>query len=134
MKRPSAAIAFYVFLVFLSGAVVGALAYRLYSSSAGGTKSTHARNPEEYRRKYVAEMRTRLKLNDDQVSRLNVILDATRDRFHAVHERYEPEMKAIQAGQVEQINGILDAAQRVEYEKMRREREKRMKEKRSGGC
>lgn len=131
MKRSQLAVAVYAVLTFVSGILVGGVGYRLYSSTAVGTRPG-SHSPEEYRRKYVEEMRSRLKLSDRQAADLNVILDATRDRWRQLRERERPEVKAIQDEQVQRIRAILDENQRAEYEKMREEREKRMRGSKDG--
>ncbi len=130
MRPSKATAAVYVALVFLSGVLVGGFGYRLYSASS--VNAARARSSEDYRVRYVTEMRNRLKLNEQQVEELNAILDATRERWREVRERYKPEMKSIQDEQVERIRAILDPAQRTEYEKMRAEREERSKSKPPG--
>ena len=135
MRRTGLATALYVVLVFLSGAAVGAFGHRLYLMST--VKAESRPSPEEFRRRYVEEMRTRLNLSADQLAKLNEILDSTRARFRASHERRQPEMKAIQDEQVSKIRSILTDAQRAEYEKLRAEREQRRQKRMrppGGGC
>lgn len=127
MKRIRLSVAFYVLLVFLSGAVVGGLAHRYYGLRAVRAAKAPT-SPEEYRSRYVEEMRSRLKLREDQVLKLNEILDVTRNRYRELREKTKPELKAIQQHQVEMIRSILDDSQRAEYEKMRDEREKHRKQ------
>ena len=86
--------------------------------------ANNPRNPEEFRRRYVAEMRSRLKLTDDQVASLGPILDETRRRHHEQVDKHRPEFKAIQDEQVQKIRGILTDAQQAEYTTMLAEREK----------
>jgi DNA-binding transcriptional MerR regulator len=128
MKPSQLAVAIYAVLTFASGALVGVVGHRLYSASDVRAKSSPPRTPEDYRRRYVDEMRTRLKLSDSQLTDLNVILDSTRDRFRQLREKERPEVKIIQDEQVQRIRAMLDTTQRAEYEKMREEREKRMRE------
>jgi DNA anti-recombination protein RmuC len=123
MRVPRLNIALYVALVFLSGIVVGVFGDRLYT-----VKTVNARpTPDEWRKRLVLEMQSRLKLRPDQVSRLNTVLDETRTRVHEVHEKSRPEMEAIRQRQTEQIRAMLDEGQRAEYEKMRTEREQKAK-------
>ena len=123
MRRSSLTTSVYLLLVFLSGAVVGVLGHSYAARSV--SPNTTPRNPEQYKRRYIEELRTRLKLNDDQVNQLSGILDETRRRFHEQHERAKPEMDRIQNDQVSKVSALLSDAQRSEYEKMRAEREKR---------
>jgi Spy/CpxP family protein refolding chaperone len=120
MRRSSLTTGLYLVLLFLSGVAVGAFGLRLYT-----VNSVSARNPEEFRRRYVAELRDRLKLTDDQASRLGPILDETRQQHHQLMEKHRPEFKAIQEEQVRKIRAILTDAQQPEYTKLLEEREKR---------
>jgi hypothetical protein len=132
MKKAGLSAGLYLLLVFLSGAVVGAFSHRLYTMNSvfAGVSPT---KPDEYRRQYVKEIRSKLSLTDQQVSQLTAILDNTRARYHDVKARWDhqakdaarPELKAIQAEQVQQIKGILSDTQKPEYEKFLAEREKR---------
>jgi hypothetical protein len=119
----------YLTLVFLSGALVGALAHRFYTVQTVKARPAPP-SPEQMRRQYVEDLRTRLKLSDVQRGQLEEILEATGRRFHELRKKWGPETRAIQEEQTEKIRGILDEAQRAEYEKMRQEREQR---RRKGG-
>ena len=115
-------------LVFLSGLAVGALAYRYYAQKTAVAQDHRPpRQPKDFRAAYTAAMKSRLKLTDEQVARLNVILDETEAKFQSVRDRTRPEMKSIQDGQVAAINDMLTGEQKTEYEKMRKEREERRK-------
>jgi hypothetical protein len=75
MKRSTLSTAFYILLVFLSGAVVGAFAHRLYV-----VNTVVSAKPDEVRHHILDEMRTRLSLSDDQVKQLNAIMDSSKSR------------------------------------------------------
>lgn len=115
-------IAVYVALIFLSGLLVGAFGHRLYTVRT--VNASPMRNPEEYRKRYIAEMEKRLKLRPDQVAQLNTFLDQTRTRLHEVHEHYRPEMDAIRHEQNGKIKAMLDDQQRAEYDRILEERER----------
>ena len=117
------AIAGYLALVFGSGAVVGALGHRMYAVSAVSAKIPPS--PDVWRQKYMAEMKSRLKLRDDQVLRLNILLDETRSRVKEVQERHRPEIDQIKHEQTLRVSSMLDPDQKVEFEKLRKEREER---------
>ena len=131
MRRSGFSTARYVLLVFLSGAVVGGFAHRLYmmnSVKAAEAIVPRRPSPEEWRRQYVDEMRTRLSLDGAQLAKLEEILNSTRQRFRELREKSRPEMKVIQDAQVASINAILTESQRPEYEKLRVDREIRRKQ------
>jgi CHASE3 domain sensor protein len=133
MKRSNFYIGLYLFLVFLSGILVGAIGHRLYSAQVVNATRTASRSSEDYRKHYVEEMSSRLKLRADQVQQLNAVLDQTRKEFHAVREKFEPAMKVVQDEQTTRINAMLDDAQRAEYQRMREERAKRLQQHKGKG-
>lgn len=120
MRRTSLTAGLYLLLLFFSGVAVGAFGLHLYTNSV----RANGRDPAEFRKRYIAELRTRLKLTDDQVSKLGPILDETRQRHHELMEKHRPEMKAIQDDQVTKIRAILMDSQQSEYTKLLEEREK----------
>lgn len=125
MKLSRWSVTFYVALVFLSGSLLGWFGNRAYLASTAAAKTN--RSPEEYRKKYLDEYRTRLKLSPEQASKLEMILDETRARFHEARKKIDPEMKSIQNEQVQKVRSMLNEEQRVEYDNMRREREEKQK-------
>jgi hypothetical protein len=127
MRRTTASLALYVALVFAGGIAVGVLGQQYFDKRVAANERSRPRNPEEYRARYLQDMRSRLKLSDSQVAELEKILDETRNKFRAVREKYGPEMKAIQDEQTERINAILNADQQTEYALMRKERDERRK-------
>src|SRR5207253_2157279 len=126
-KLSRTAIAIYVLLVFASGAVLGAFGHRLYTVSSVSAKAP-AKNPEEFRKRVVAEYQSRLSLTDQQVSRLNTIMDETRASVDETRQKMRPAYERIHAEQAEKIREMLTDDQRVEFEKMRKEREERQKQ------
>ena len=123
MRRTTLTTSLYLALLFLGGVAVGVFGHRLYTLNSVNA-SVDPRNPEEFRRRYVAEMRNRLKLTDGQVARLGPILDETRKRHQELVDKHRPEFKAIHDEQVRKIRGILSEAQQAEYSRMLDDREK----------
>ena len=122
----------YSLLVFASGSLLGALTHRLYMVS---TVSATARpgTPDEWRQKYMAEMQSRLKLNEQQILKLNIYLDETRSRVREVQAKAKPEIEQIKKEQREKIKVMLDPAQKAEYEKLLEERARREEQARGTG-
>jgi hypothetical protein len=126
MKRSNVLIAVYLVLIFTCGVVVGAFASRLYwPTPVIGKQAPPRPNPEEWRRQYVNEMQTRLKLTPEQLITLNQILDETGKKVHTEHERHVQEMKAIREEQVGKNLKMLTPEQIPQYEKIRQEHERR---------
>ena len=132
MKAFNLSTGVYVTLVFLSGSVVGAFSHRLYTLNSV-TAASNRRSPEEFRKKYLGEIQSRLTLNPDQVAKVNEILDNTNRRYKELRDRSAPEMKTIQDEQVESVNAILSVQQRAEYQKFREERNKRRHDQHTSG-
>ena len=103
-----------VALVFLSGALVGAVGNRLYMvrsvfSNAGATQPQRPpeRNPEEVRKHLIEEMQHEVKLDDQQVQELGKIYDHTREQFYEMHKRWDGETLAAREKQTEEIKALL---------------------------
>mgnify|MGYP001796538558 CR=1 FL=1 len=106
MRRATLTTGLYLALLFLGGVAVGVFGHRLYTLNSVNA-SVNPRNPDEFRRRYVAEMRKRLKLTDDQVTSLGPILDETRPRHHPRVDNHRPGFKAIPAAQNRKIRESL---------------------------
>ena len=127
MKRSGMAAALYLLLTFVTGTAVGSFGFWLYTTRSVKADTRKATS-EDFRRRYLNEMETRLKLVPDQVQKLVAILDTTRNTFRELNDKHRPEYEAIQSHQREQINGLLNDVQRSEYQKMLKEREERRKQ------
>ena len=130
-------------LVFLSGGVLGAFTYRLYSiSPVQSSKDPGAPpkklSPEEFRKRYVADLAAAVKLDSQQITALNGVLDSTRDEadklnakikpeHDAVNDKWRPAREAIHNHQVEGINALLRPDQLPLFETFRAERERQRK-------
>jgi hypothetical protein len=128
MKFTRWSVALYMALVFACGGVVGAFAYRLYTVS-GVSANVGQRNPEEFRKRYMADMKARLQLSDDQAAKLSALMDDTRARFRDVREKFEPEMQKIREDQRQRISELLSPSQQAEWQKIMEERQRRRESK-----
>lgn len=132
-------IGFYLLLVFLSGALVGAFGHRLYSAKSvdASTSPAKKKNPHEAaRQRYLRDMETRLQLDESQKAELVKVLDEFRGRYKTTRDKIEPEMKLIQSEQREKIRTLLNDTQKQEYNRMIEEMERKRREDgqgRSGG-
>lgn len=131
MTRKNIPIALYLLLVFISGSVVGALGYRTYNpptARSGSLNPPPSPSPSEWRRQYIEESKARLSLTDDQVEKLNAILDQTDARFRQVREQDNQMVRKIREDHYEHVRGILTAEQIPKYEKLHAEREAKAKQ------
>lgn len=136
-------------LVFASGGVVGAFAYKLYSAPTvqtglGGPPPSRP-SPEEVRRRVVTDLTSKVKLDAEQAKQLNAIMDQTHTEFEALRlkgkpdwdelnqkrdslmEKQRPEQEAIRNRQSERINAMLRDDQKPLYAAWRAERERQRK-------
>jgi len=124
MKR-SFAVPLYVAMVFLSGILVGAVGYRLYSAKTVSATVAPKPKPEEWRKHVVEDMRTRLKLSEEQVGKLQAAFDATRQNFAAYDQRSKAQRKSIIEEQHQTIRSFLNDEQRAGYDKFLQERQQK---------
>jgi len=120
-RRSSSAALIYLLVVFVSGAVVGGFAVRLYmakavSATVNAPPPTHA----EIRRQYLHDMQTRLHLSDTQMTQLQQIVDDTGKQMQEVHQMRQ----RIDDEHARKVMAILDDSQKAEYATMRAERDK----------
>ena len=123
MKRWNPPIALYLFLVFISGALVGALGYRTYKPPSAST-STRV-SPEEFRRQYLQEIKTRVNLSDEQLEKVNGILDETRTRFHDARDKHNQIVKQIGEEQRAKMRAIMAPEQLPKAEQFWQDRDQR---------
>ncbi|MBD0326722.1 MAG: hypothetical protein ICV68_09835 [Pyrinomonadaceae bacterium] len=118
-----------MFAVFGSGILVGAYAYHSYSvKTVSATVESPARkSPEQWRREYVGMLSKRLTLDEKQVGSLNAILDDTRNQFKQLKDRHKSEADQLKTTQTNKIRTMLNPTQLAEYEKVREERDRKLK-------
>ena len=130
MKPTRWTVALYMALVFACGGVVGAFAYRLYTVS-GVSANVGQRNPEEFRKRFLADLKSRLQLNDDQAAKLGAVMDDTRMRVRAARMTIEPELQKIRDDQKQRISELLSPSQQVEWQKILDERQRKRESKKN---
>jgi hypothetical protein len=127
MMRSKFTAALYLALVFVSGALVGGFAYRLYSVNTVTATVSKRTDPVEWRKRYMDEMRTQVKTDADQEAQINQILDETGAAFAQIREREKQEYQTEQNAQIAKIFTLLRPDQKPLYAKLRAEREARRK-------
>jgi hypothetical protein len=150
MNRSKLSALLALILVFASGGVLGAFAYKMYYAPTvqlnGGTGAPPPKmSPEEVRRKVISDMTSKIKLDAEQAKQLNAIMDQTHSEFDALREKgkpewdalnskrealmekQRPEWDAIRNRQAERVNAILREDQRPLYAAWRAERERQRK-------
>lgn len=117
-------IALYLLAVFLSGALVGALGYRAYKPPASNAKVS----PEEWRKQYLRDIEQKVSLSQDQVQKVDEILEITSDRFHEARDKHNQLVKQIGDEQRANIRAILTPDQLPKVEQFWLERDQKAKQ------
>jgi len=124
----------YLIVVFASGVMVGVAANRLYMVktvlSTKEAPTPRRLGPAEWRKHFIEQMQSRVKVDGQQLSKLQEILDDTNQQLRQLHEgrkdedaRRRAEDQAVQNGMIDKINAILREDQRSLYQQLRAERE-----------
>lgn len=128
MSRSQSSLFFSLVLVFASGIAVGAVGHYLYTAKTVKATSLPPSNADTFRRDFVEDMRKRVGATDDQVARMNIVLDQTRLQYKQVRDKMKPDMDRIKTEQIEKINGILAPEQQKLYQQLRAERDEKSKD------
>ena len=130
MPRTRFSAAIYLVLVFASGILVGIVSHRLYVTASVNANNSVAppRTMDDVRKRYLADMRAKVGVNDAQIASINRILDETKRKFDDLHKREKPLRDKIQQEQVESIRAVLAEDQRGAYENWREERARLQRE------
>jgi hypothetical protein len=112
-------------LVFLSGVLVGSVAYRLYlvNTVQSNFQPPHRPDPEQVRRQRIGQMRDLVKLDDEQVKQVERIYDETRNQFEQARSQFDQNNKNIAEGQTQKIRGLLRQDQLPLYDDLRKKHE-----------
>lgn len=91
---------FSVLLVFVSGAAMGAVGYRLYAvksvaSSVTGPSNPPKKSPEELRKLILNNLKESVKLDDQQLSELQKIYQEQHESFDQIHNKYQAQLDQI---------------------------------------
>ena len=127
MPKSKLSALFSLLLVFSSGVLVGAVAHRLYSvPSVNGVlrdQPQRKMDPEEVRKHIVEETRREVKLDDQQINRLNENYDRTREQFDQLHKKMNSEGQAIRDAQTAEIKAILRPDQMALFDQLQAKRQ-----------
>lgn len=126
MPRSRVSAALYLILVFASGIIVGTVGHRLYSTT---TASASTLTPDEWKKRYLEQMKKRVGASPDQLARVTAIMNDTKRKFDDVHAQEKTVHDKLYAQQVEDVRAVFaDEKQKAAFEAWRAER-KREREK-----
>ncbi len=124
MLRTRLSAALYLAIVFASGILVGVVSHRLYVTNTASA-NTAPRTMDEFRRRYLGEMKDKVGASDEQLAAVGRILDQTKGKFDALHAQEKPLHDKIQQEQVDAVKALLNEQQKVAFDEWRAERERR---------
>jgi len=129
LSRSRLTIAFYLVLVFASGILVGVESHRLYATtSTARAKEDAPQNMSEFRRRYLDGMKTQVGVSDTQLTRINNILDDTKNKVNELAALEQPMRDRIQQEHIDQIKDLLTPQQKIAYDNWRAARERAKRE------
>jgi len=125
----------YLLLVFGSGTLVGAVAHRLYMATTVTATVPPARvlTPAEARQQYLDKMRKRVGTSEEQLVRVNALLDHAKHKYDELDLQAKPLREKIDQERIAGILAVLTPEQQKSYLAWRAEgkakREKERQEK-----
>jgi Spy/CpxP family protein refolding chaperone len=124
---------FYLAIVFVCGLAVGAFGFRFYELRAVSANAPTVRPPEEWKKRHLKDLDSRLHLTPEQRSRISAVLDETHAEMRVFLDKTRPEMDRIQNDQYAKVKAVLTPAQAAEYDRLHAEREHRREAGRKDG-
>jgi hypothetical protein len=122
MPKRRLTVAIYTLLVFASGILIGVSSHRLYDTTSASASTNAPQNMTEFRKRYLAEMRERVKVNDKQIAAVVQHLDDAKRRFDDLRAQEQPLHDHIQQELVDEIRSELTDEQKPAYDKWHAER------------
>ena len=113
----------FVVLIFLCGALTGAVTTNLWVKAQTSVRAARADSPSATRVRSVEWFTQQLNLSPDQARQLTQILDETRTTFR----EKEGEIESIREQARNRIRAILDEVQRAKYEELRARQDRKRK-------
>ena len=102
-----------VLLVFVSGAAMGAVGYRLYAvksvSSGTNPSSPPKKSPEEFRKLIINSLKESVKLDDQQLDQVQKIYQEQHESFDQIHNKYQAQLDQIHQSAKRETDQMHDA-------------------------
>ncbi len=78
----------------------------------------------EFRKRYLAGMRTKVGASEAQIVEITKTLDETKKKFDALAAQEQPLHDKIQQEHIEEVKALLNDQQKIAYDNWRAERER----------
>jgi hypothetical protein len=113
MKNRWAAVG-YLLLVFGSGTLVGAVAQRLYTATTV-TATSLPKTPAQSRAEFLQKFRKRVGASEDQLVRVNTIMDEAKRKYADLDEKNKPLRDRIDSDRIAAVLALLSPEQQKAY-------------------
>ena len=124
MPRSRHTAALYLILVFASGIVVGTIGHRLYSTTSASA-STAPLTPDEWKKRYLEQMKKRVGASPEQLARVTAVMNDTKSKFDDVHAQEKTVHDKLYAQQVQEVRAVFpDEKQKAAFDAWRAERKR----------
>lgn len=97
----------YLVLVFGSGTLVGAVANRLYMTTAAVAATAPPKSPAQARKDFLDKLRTRVNAGPEQTAQVNVVLNDAKRKYSELDALNKPLREKIDRERVDGILAIL---------------------------
>jgi hypothetical protein len=120
--RPITTNLLWLLLVFASGVTIGAVGHRYFQEDPVSARAPQRPSRDELRRGFLENLRTRVGVSEDQISRIIEILDRGRANADEHKAAMDREIRHMQEAVAAEIRAVLTPEQVVRYEQWREER------------
>lgn len=120
--RPITTNLLWLVLVFASGVTIGAVGHRYYQQEPVVARSSQRPTRDEIRRGFLENLRTRVGVSEEQISRIVEILDRGRANADEHKASVDREIRHMQEVVSAEIRAVLTPEQVKRYEDWREQR------------
>jgi len=115
MTRSRWAAVSYLLVVFGSGTLVGAVAQRLYMTTTAVTASVMPKTPAQARKDFLTKLQKRVNATDDQIVKVNTVLDEAKRKYSELDEQNKPLRDKIDQDRIASVLTVLTPEQQKVY-------------------
>jgi hypothetical protein len=120
-----------ILLVFILGALTGALAARFYSAFESGRPPHHRRSLEERVEFIMKRLTDDLDLSSTQQKDIRPIVASTEEKVRSIRDEYGPKIRALHDESIKEIKTRLTPAQQTELDRIHAEWKRRWQDRKS---
>lgn len=119
-----------ILIVFILGALMGALAARFYATFQSG-RPHHRRSQEERVEFIMKRLSDDLDLSATQQKEIRPIVASTEEKIQSIKDEYAPGIRTLHDASIEEIKTRLTPGQKAELDRMHAEWKRRRQDRKS---